>query len=74
MSYKEWIQEVDLHVLSMSGVSVHDLPDFSSRDWYDDGTPPVEAAREVLRQAGFPEEQSSTLSAERRQGVSLLRW
>jgi hypothetical protein len=52
-SYKAWMRQVDAIVLRRAGVSVHDLPDFQSRDMYNDEVTPAEAAAEVLAEAGF---------------------
>jgi hypothetical protein len=47
--------QVDSAVGAMAfGLSVHDLPDFLSRDMFDDGATPEEAAREALEGADFP--------------------
>ena len=53
MSFTEWLNEVDLQTMKRVGCSVHDLPDFSSRDMFDAGIDPDEAAEEALREAGF---------------------
>jgi hypothetical protein len=51
--FEAWMHRVDLAVQSASGVSVHDLPDYAFRDAFDGGSPPGEAAREVLEEAGW---------------------
>ena len=53
MDFKTWMHAVDVAVEHRAGVSVHDLPDCCFRDWYEDDTPPVTAAKRALRDAGF---------------------
>jgi hypothetical protein len=53
VSYEEWMRRVDAVVMARAGVSVHDLPDFQSRDMYNDEVTPAEAAAEVLAEEGF---------------------
>lgn len=50
MSYEEWMSEVDREVYKEAEVSVHDLEDFNSRDLFDSGLTPAEAAIEALDQ------------------------
>ncbi len=49
MSFETWMTKVDRLVETMIGVSVHDLSDFCSRDMYDAGDTPIEAAKEAVR-------------------------
>ena len=51
--YLEWMKDVDDEVQSIAGVSVYDLADFPSRDWYDSGVAPEEAAEDVLADNGW---------------------
>lgn len=54
-TYEQWMVEVDSAVGAMAfGLSVYDLPDFLSRDMFDDGATPEEAAQEALEGADFP--------------------
>lgn len=53
LTYEEWMEEVNKEVEAIAGVSVHDLPDFPSRDWYEAEVDPVEAAEDVLADAGW---------------------
>jgi len=53
LSYEAWMRDVDDAVTANAGVSVHDLPDFPSRDYYDDGISPREAATLVLEENGW---------------------
>lgn len=54
MTYDEWMREVDVEVQRVSGVGVHDLPDFLSRDSFDCGDTPAEGAEIALEGADFP--------------------
>ena len=51
MSYETWMKAVDLAVQGLCGLSVHDLPDWLSRDSYDGGDTPQEAAAQVVEDA-----------------------
>lgn len=53
-TYHEWMQAVDAHLRSRSGLSSDDLADQTYHDWYDDGMDPIEAAEQVLENEGFP--------------------
>lgn len=44
MTYDEWMEAVDLCVRKWADLSVHDLPDFLSRDSFDRGDSPEEGA------------------------------
>ena len=49
MTFEKWFILVDLEVQRRTGgVSVHDLADFCSRDLFEDGVSPEEAADEAL--------------------------
>jgi hypothetical protein len=52
-TYEQWMDRVDAVVQDVAGVSVHDLPDFPSRDWYDAGRNPREVALTVLEDNSF---------------------
>lgn len=49
-AFDRWFQQVDLEVQSLAGVSVTDLADFCSRDLFEDGVSPEEAARDALHE------------------------
>lgn len=49
MTYNQWMSEVDAEVHRLTGFCQDDFEDWLSRDAYDDGVPPEEAARECLR-------------------------
>jgi hypothetical protein len=53
MTYKDWLKAVDVVVTNWVGVSLDDLPDWLSRDAYEDGLDPEEGAEEALVQIGF---------------------
>lgn len=53
MTYSEWYSKVNAIVGSKAGVGVDDLPDFPSRDQYEDGVSPEDAASDALYDAGF---------------------
>ena len=55
-TYEEWMKDVDKAVYMFAGLSVHDLPDWTSRDAYDIGDSPEEGARQALCNAGFFED------------------
>ena len=52
-SYNGWLTEVDRDVYCIAGCSVHDLADVPLREWFDDSTPPKEAAVTALEYDGF---------------------
>lgn len=49
-----WMDDVDLAVEALCGLSTLDLPDQTYRDWYNDGLSADEAADLVLENEGFP--------------------
>ena len=53
LTYEAWLNAVDDEVQAIAGISVHDLADFPSRDWYDSGVAPEEAAEDVLADNGW---------------------
>jgi hypothetical protein len=55
MTYREWMAAVDAIVEDTCGVPMEWLPDWLSRDAYDDGMTPQEGAEECLETAGFRE-------------------
>lgn len=54
LSYEGWMQQVDREVYRLAAVSVHDLPDFPSWDWWADEVCPRDAAHDILAEEGFP--------------------
>jgi len=52
-SYREWVKEVDKHLINRIGLHMSDLPDWLSRDAYEDGIDPEEAAEMCLEEADF---------------------
>jgi len=55
MTYEQWMQAVNVIVTAECGLSVDCLPDWLSRDAYDDGLSPKEGAEICLEQSGFYE-------------------
>ena len=55
MTYEEWMEKVDTVVGEIAfGFSVHDLPDWMSRDAFDSGATAQDGAEEALAGADFP--------------------
>lgn len=52
--FHAWMDDVDLAVEALCGLSTLDLPDKTYRDWYNDGMSADEAADLVLEEEGFP--------------------
>ena len=50
------MRKLDNIIDSQVGISIHDLPDFCSRDLFDSGCSPEEGAEEALVNADFPED------------------
>jgi hypothetical protein len=55
MTYKQWMAAVDVIVEDACGVPMEWLPDWLSRDAYDDELTPQEGAELCLETAGFRE-------------------
>ena len=53
--YEDWIEAVDDQMIKLYGVRLDELPDWMSRDAYEDGMSPVEAAYECAEQVGLYE-------------------
>jgi len=53
--FTAWFDQVDKAVEEIAGCSVHDLPDIDFWSLFDGDALPVEAAIEVLREAGYPD-------------------
>lgn len=51
MSYREWLNRVDVAVWSKVGVGLYDLPDVPVRAMYDDGYSPSKAASAAVKNA-----------------------
>lgn len=60
-TYKEWMREVDFYVSCKIGLSVHDLPDFCSRDCFEGDMTPKEAAEVAFEEADMGDELLSIL-------------
>ena len=59
MTYQQYMQQVDAELLKICGLTHSDLSDFCSRDLYEDGVSPREAAEECLEMSDFPMEMLS---------------
>jgi hypothetical protein len=57
MRYEEWIIHVDRVIQRITGCNMDMLPDWLSRDAFDDGLTPTEAADECLTQIGWFDEE-----------------
>jgi len=55
MTYDAWMSAVDALVQAECGLSMSCLPDWLSRDAYDDGLTTKEGAEMCLQEAGFYE-------------------
>jgi len=53
MKFREWERQVAREVHAIAGVSLWDMGDFMTRDMFDDGYTPHEAAREILVEQGY---------------------
>jgi len=47
-TYDQWLAEVDVRISARFGVSLHDLEDYTWRDWYEDGVDPDTTASEYI--------------------------
>lgn len=65
LSWSKWTKETSDLILSIGGVSGHDLGDYSYHDAYESGMTPMECAKEVLRDNGWVFEAGFDDSAER---------
>ena len=50
LTFDQWMRKVDAHVAGTIGLGASDLPDMPYRDWYDSGTRPQDAAKEVIEE------------------------
>jgi hypothetical protein len=48
-TFEIWMKEVNLYVIKLCGLSMHDLADVCYRDWYDDTVSPATAARRAVK-------------------------
>ena len=48
LEYREWMSKIDRILRNTIGITTDDLADFCSRDLYDDGVSPFDAAQEAL--------------------------
>jgi hypothetical protein len=47
-SYEVWLKEVDVHLLKLCGCTNDGLPDYGTRDAYDDLVEPLSCARDII--------------------------
>lgn len=47
-SFDEWMKRCDKVLMRTRGMSIHDLPDCTYRDWYDERLKPVFAVNRAL--------------------------
>lgn len=52
--FQTWMRKVDAIVTRKCGLGCMDLADVCYRDWFDSGTTPGQAARDVLAENGLP--------------------
>lgn len=50
-SYEVWMKEVDVHLLKLSGCTHDGLPDYCTRDAYDDLVSPLNCAKDIIDMA-----------------------
>jgi hypothetical protein len=55
LTYEEWMRKVDVIVAAKCGLPMDCLPDWLSRDNFEDGVSPEEGAEICLEQVGFYE-------------------
>lgn len=48
-AFGQWLDKVDELIKKALNVSLHDLPDFNYRDWYDTKVKPATAAKRVVK-------------------------
>lgn len=51
IDFQVWLEKVDAAVWASVGVSVHDLPDCTFRDWFEDELTAGEAASRAIETA-----------------------
>lgn len=55
LTYRQWMTEVEMQVEKRTGLSFDILPDWMSRDSYEDGLTIAEGVDTCLEQVGFRE-------------------
>lgn len=48
MTFEQWMEQVDMHLLRMCGCMASDLPDYAYRDAFDAGETPEHVAAAVI--------------------------
>lgn len=54
-AFTAWFNQVDIETMGIAGCSISDLPDIDFWPLFDDDASPAEAAKEALREAGYPD-------------------
>lgn len=54
MTFDQWMAEVDVVMVGMSGLDHNCIADQTWWDWWNDEVPAQEAAEEALANEGFP--------------------
>ena len=54
ITFDDWMDQADNECLSISGCSIHDLPDGNSYDAWNDGATPLDYVTMLLEEEGFP--------------------
>lgn len=52
-TFEQWMEEVNVALVSMCGMGSEDLPDWNYWDAWDDGISPKSAAADVLEEAEY---------------------
>ena len=55
-AFEKWFELVDNETFELCGVSIHELPECSFRDWFEDGMSAADAAYKAAQYAGFDTE------------------
>lgn len=51
-TFERWLARVDILLVRLRGISIHDLEDMPYREWYEARVRPVRAANKALKRAG----------------------
>lgn len=57
LTYKEWLEAVDLILVKTVGLDQMAMPDWLSRDAYENGFSPLDGARECMLEEGMLSEE-----------------
>lgn len=56
LTYEQWMKKVDSLIGAKTGLSVDDLADYPTRDWFESGMTPQEACQDILEGEGYLDE------------------